>query len=291
MGDLDRHTSLIDTTAEDGGEEPKAYIHSRIAVPADFEAVFSHFYFAKNNSENSVTHTLLPSYQTIMIFGFGVNALLHTKQDSQIQLDKCLVLGPIKKAFDYTLPPGSEILVANFKDDAFFRFFGNASVAEHLPMQPDELLDENCFTSLWYELNKTTDNLSRMNRILDFCRPYLRPRNAVAEQLANFQNEHLNPIKSIAYENKQTERNIQHSHKKHLGYSAKELNRYQRFLKAIKMVQDIVSHDGAKADWFDIVNECGYYDQSQLIHDFKHYLNLSPTKYIKFQQDICDPSQ
>ncbi len=271
-------------------EDLKAYIQSRIAVPADFEVVFSHFYFAKNNSGSLVTHTLLPSYQTIMIFGFGANALLHTKQDSVIQLDKCLVLGPIKKAFDYTLPPGSEILVANFKDDAFFRFFGKASVAGYLPMQPDELFDENCFTSLWLELNKTADNLLRMNRILDFCRPYLRPRNVIAEQLANFQDEHLSPIKSIANENKQTERNIQYNHKKHLGYSAKELSRYQRFLKAVKMVQNIASCDGAETDWFDIVNECGYYDQSQLIHDFKHYLNLSPTKYMKFQQDICDPN-
>lgn len=42
-----------------------------------------------------------------------------------------------------------------------------------------------------------------------------------------------------------------------------------------------------KIDWFEIINKCGYYDQSQLIHDFKHYLNISPTKYVKFQQDIC----
>jgi AraC-like DNA-binding protein len=42
-------------------------------------------------------------------------------------------------------------------------------------------------------------------------------------------------------------------------------------------------------DWFEVINECGYYDQSQLIHDFKHYINLSPAKYLKFQQDICNP--
>jgi len=44
-----------------------------------------------------------------------------------------------------------------------------------------------------------------------------------------------------------------------------------------------------KEDWFTIIDHLGYYDQSHLINDFKYYLNLSPTKYIKFQQDICDP--
>ena len=91
-----------------------------------------------------------------------------------------------------------------------------------------------------------------------------------------------------ASQHHQSERNIQTIHKKHLGYSAKELNHYQRFLRAIELIQDIASKS-SKIDWFKIINECGYYDQSQLIHDFKNYINLSPTKYLKFQQDICNP--
>ncbi|MFZ0596955.1 MAG: AraC family transcriptional regulator [Flavobacterium sp.] len=34
------------------------------------------------------------------------------------------------------------------------------------------------------------------------------------------------------------------------------------------------------------MDQCGYYDQSQLIHDFKYYMNISPTKFLKFQNDI-----
>lgn len=72
------------------------------------------------------------------------------------------------------------------------------------------------------------------------------------------------------------------------GYSAKEISRHQRFLKAVELVQNMALSN-SKADWFDVVNKCGYYDQSQLIHDFKHYTHLSPSKYLKFQQDICYP--
>jgi AraC-like DNA-binding protein len=262
------------------------YISLRIAVPTDYEEVFSNFYYAKNNSSDSISKTLLPSFQTILIFNFGVKAILHSKYNTELAVDKCLVIGPIKQAFDYSLPPYSEILVANFKDDAFYRFFGNASIAEHLPLHPDDLLDENCFTALWVELNKIDDTHRRVEFMLEFCKPYLKQRHTIVEKLTNLKNENLNPIKIVASQQNQTERNIQLTHKKTLGFTAKEICRYQRFLKAIQLIQNIASNT-SKIDWFEIISQCGYYDQSQLIHDFKHYINISPTKYIKFQQDIC----
>lgn len=264
------------------------YTDFRIAVPTVYEEVFTHFYFAENKSGEIITKTLLPSYQTILIFSFGTTPFLYTKQHTKIDVVKCLVLGPVKKAFDYTLPTGAEILTVNFKDDAFFRFFGNAAVAEHEPLDPDDLLNEGCFNMLWNELSKTSDIDQRVDRLLKFCDPYLVYRNKIAQQLARFNQENLDPIKAIANANNQTERNTQLNYKKHFGYSAKELNRYERFLKAIDLIQHLASGT-SKTDWFEIINECGYYDQSQLIHDFKHYINLSPSRYLKFQQDICNP--
>jgi len=267
-------------------EDNQKYDSFRIATPKVFEDFFSHFYYAANRSEHPLTKTFLPSYQTILIFNFGEKAVLHSAQNRQIKVGRCVVLGPIKQAFDYTLPVNSKIIVANFKNDAFYRFFGNASIAEGVPMNPDDLLNENCFTALWNQLNRINDINSRIDQILEFCKPYLRSSVAIAVQLKNFSDETLNPIKAIAGENSQSERNIQLSHKKHFGYSAKEMIRYQRFLKAVELMQDIASGTG-KVDWFEVISKCGYYDQSQLINDFKHYISLSPTKYLKFQQDIC----
>jgi AraC-like DNA-binding protein len=61
---------------------------------------------------------------------------------------------------------------------------------------------------------------------------------------------------------------------------------FNRFLKAIK-ISEAIATEHKKIDWLDIINQCGYYDQSQLIHDFKHFLHLSPNQFLKFQQDIC----
>lgn len=264
----------------------KGYTDYRIAIPLAFQEVFSHFYFAENKSGQTVSKTLLPSYQTVLIFNFGPAALLHSQDNAQISLNKCIVLGPIKRAFDYSLPDQAEILVVSFKDDAFYRFFGNASIAENLPMDPDEVLNLDCFVGLWAELNAVKDNNLRSVRILSFCEPYLLHRNKIAEQLANFKNHRQSAIKVVAGENNQTERNTQLNHKKHFGYSEKEFNRYARFLKAIELIPYLLERS-AKLEWFEVINQCGYYDQSQLIRDFKHYTNLSPAKYVKFLKDIC----
>lgn len=258
----------------------------RIAVPSEFESVFSHFYFAENKTDFPVIKTLLPSFQTILVFTFGGNVSLKSQQNNILQIEKCLVLGPIKQAFDYTLEPDSEILVANFKEDAFYRFFGNALLTHSLPIHPDALLAENCFSALWEELKIIPDTRDRVNYILDFCKPYLREQNTITALLADFKDESLNPIKAIASRTNQTERNIQLNQKKFFGYTVKEISRYERFLKAVEQIQKTTQTD-AKIDWLTIVDDCGYYDQSQLIHDFKHYMNLSPTKFLKFQQDIC----
>jgi len=54
----------------------------RIAVPSEFESVFSHFYFAENKTDFAITKTLLPSFQTILIFTFGAKAYLKSQNNT-----------------------------------------------------------------------------------------------------------------------------------------------------------------------------------------------------------------
>ena len=248
-------------------DTPPGHISRRIPVPPAFEEVFTHFYFAANKSPHGISQTLLPSYQMIMVFNFGTPVSLITQQKEEVSIDTCLVVGPIRKAFDYTLPPGAEMLVANFKGDAFYRCFGVACMEQAFSGHPDALLHDNCFIELWTRLSGL-GNEERVGHILDFCKPYIRERTVGRYGLS--------------------ERALQMNHKKQFGFSAKEIARYHRFLKAIGMIERF-SSGASRVDWFEIIHECGYYDQSQLIHDFKHYLHLSPTKYLQFQQGICNP--
>ncbi len=256
----------------------------RVGAPKEFEAVFSHFYSSKNASDKDISKTLLPNFQIIMVFSFGSSVSFGTNHQGQISIEKCMVLGPIKQALTYKLPVGSEIFVAHFKDDAFYRFFGKIIISDQFPVHPDNLVSDNCFTNLWQLMNGTLSS-NRVALLLDFCRPYLKDIEAEFQKFIDFTNENsaVSPIKSIARDTHKSERTIQINHKKYLGYSAKEKGRYQRFIKVLQLLQNTP----AKPNWHDIIGICSYYDQSQLIHDFKHFTGLTPNQYLKFQQAIC----
>ena len=261
------------------------YHQLKIPVSKEFESVFTHFYYAENNSSYPVTKTLLPSYQTIMLFCFGEKAFMTTQEKTTVEVDQCIVLGPVRQTFDYTLPAGTSILVANFKDDAFYRFFGKAMISSQ-GIHPDEFLQDNCFTELWHQISVLPSLEERINYILNFCKPYLQDQDQTIRLLSNFADNGLNPIKTIAEQTHQSERNIQRKQKEQFGYSSKELARYTRFLKAIMIIEKELK-SSKKIEWFSIIDECGYFDQSQLIHDFKHFISISPSQYVKFQKDIC----
>ncbi|RNA61624.1 AraC family transcriptional regulator [Chryseobacterium nematophagum] len=262
------------------------YNQTRIAVPLEFENVFTHFYFAENNSDKAILKTLLPTYQTILLFCFGESAYLTTKEKNMLKVDKCIVFGPIRQSFEYTLPSKTSILVTNFKDDAFYRFFGK--IHQNTMINADDLLSENCFTTLWKEISTITSPEKQVDHILSFCLPYLKKQDSTSLLLSQFKNKNANPIKTIAEQTNQSERNIQLKHKTQFGYSSKEINRYNRFLHAIKTIEKEIENKHT-IEWFHIIDECNYYDQSQLIHDFKYFIGVSPSQYLKFQEDICNP--
>ncbi|KMQ65654.1 DNA-binding protein [Chryseobacterium angstadtii] len=261
------------------------YRQLKISVPQEFENVFTHFYYAENGSPDPVTKTLLPSYQTIMLFCFGNSAFMTTQKENTVEVDQCIVLGPVRRAFDYTLPAGTSILAANFKDNAFYRFFGKAMISSQ-GTHPDKLLQENCFTELWHQLSDFASAQEKTDHILKLCQPYLQDQDETSRLLSNFDNKNLNPVKTIAEQTRQSERNIQLKQKEQFGYSSKELARYSRFLQAITLIEKEIENN-KKVEWFSIIDECGYYDQSQLINDFKHFMAISPSQYVKFQEDIC----
>ncbi|UAY55102.1 AraC family transcriptional regulator [Arachidicoccus terrestris] len=265
-----------------------SYVEHKITVPEAFRDVFSQFYYAENNTEHSVTRTLVPSYQMFMIFIFGSDGRVFIQGPAieKTAIEKCIVLGPVKRAFDYTLLTNTQLLVLSFKDDAFYRFFGTSADADRLPLDPNILVSDNCFTRLWESMQFMNGPAKRIRHILHFCTPYLKVQPLAAQQLLSLRGSVINPIKKIAADTHQSERSIQLHHKKYLGYSAKELARYDRFMKAIKMIQD-KAMKATKENWFDIIDQCGYYDQSQLIKDFKYYIHLSPVKYIEMQRSIC----
>lgn len=62
---------------------------------------------------------------------------------------------------------------------------------------------------------------------------------------------------------------------KHIGLSPKRFIRVHRFYNAFVQVRSL-----KKADWMDVLHNCGYYDQSHFIKDFRFFSGESPTRQL-----------
>ena len=66
-----------------------------------------------------------------------------------------------------------------------------------------------------------------------------------------------------------------------VGMPPKLFCRVGRFRHALETVRRT-----AAPEWGRVAADCGYYDQSHLIHDFRLFSNLSPTEYVR-QRSEC----
>jgi AraC-like DNA-binding protein len=66
-----------------------------------------------------------------------------------------------------------------------------------------------------------------------------------------------------------------------VGMSPKLFCRVRRFRQALERVRR-----NAVPNWGRVAVDCGYYDQSHLIHDFRFFSDLSPTEFVR-QRSEC----
>jgi AraC-like DNA-binding protein len=88
-------------------------------------------------------------------------------------------------------------------------------------------------------------------------------------------------IRDVARDAGLSQRRFIHVFAREVGMSPKLFCRVRRFRQALETVRHT-----AEPDWARVAADCGYYDQSHLIHDFRFFSNLSPTEYVR-QRSEC----
>lgn len=71
--------------------------------------------------------------------------------------------------------------------------------------------------------------------------------------------------------------------REHVGITPKSFLRIIRFQKVVKEIEC-----GGNIDWTTIAYECGYYDQSHFIHDFKEFSGFTPEVYLAIKRDFLN---
>ena len=189
-----------------------------------------------------------------------------------------------------TIPSGrdSSMMVISFKPGAAFHFF-------HVPLDTltDRVVDaDHVFgtgiTSLRNEIRDTTPVDAKFEAVYRWLLSRLEvPRNGyelVRMAAGRIQNTPtMDSIDALAHETGITHKHLISVFRKYLGITPKQFQRVMRFQQ---VVQEIDSAE--TIDWISIAHDCGFYDQSHFIREFKHFSGFNPSSYLEARSDVLN---
>lgn len=245
----------------------------RFEVPEKLSGVLSHFYAITAPQEG--IHYLSPSLEMMVVFNFGapVSFSFDDKHVLGHTIERIGILGPLRRMMNYALKADADLLILNFIYDGFYRFLSEPAHTTRL----DEI---------WNMLAPLSGPAERVAVLTDYLLRVISPVEDAAkpllENVSEIHNAVVNPVKVMAGKASVSERTVQMRFKKYTGYSPKELLRFLRFKQVMAF---IVSQPEGKIDWFELIVQQGYHDQSHLIKDFKYYTGVTPKQFIRLHKE------
>ncbi|WP_160714249.1 helix-turn-helix domain-containing protein [Chitinophaga solisilvae] len=262
-------------------------INRHFEAPPALEDAVRHFYVIQTSAgfEREVAR-LSPNFDMLLLLNFG--ASLHISFAGEPvggePLKDVAVLGPLKRMLNYEIQPGTDLIVTVFTLDGFYRLF--RTPVENIPAEqltdPATLHTTPWIKELWQILHNTSRLEDRIAILSNYITAYLQESETGTQPLLQgvpyFGNPAVQPVKAIARDAQLTERSIQLRFRKYTGSSPKELLRFIRFKQVLQRLQD---NPSPAPDWYDIILDFGYHDQSHLIKDFQHYLGATPQQFVQ----------
>jgi len=83
-------------------------------------------------------------------------------------------------------------------------------------------------------------------------------------------------IDDLAAQTGFTRRHLGNLFERQVGLSPKTLSRIHRFRGALAMLCN-----GGEVPWTELAEQCGYYDQSHLINEFRRFTGFSPVELAR----------
>jgi AraC-like DNA-binding protein len=148
----------------------------------------------------------------------------------------------------------------------------NVKASEKEKLLGNERLDHNAKITIAEELVIDLLNRNKKNELHEKTDEAIK---IILKNKGNLSTEELLSQAQISY--KQAERYFQ----KHLGLSPKMYIRVHRFYNAFTQVRA-----AQKADWINVLHNCGYYDQSHFIKDFRFFSGRSPAKQLSEKETL-----
>jgi AraC-like DNA-binding protein len=248
------------------------------------------FYYAGYNPEHSVDR-LLPDGEVQIIFDLTDYPKYIYDNDSLKEIQSCQnVWFSGFRTEPITIPSGkeSEMLIVQFKKGRAFPFL----------IEPMQYLTNFVVDA---ELVISREMLNIRERLLEISNLFLKfqvleklllkiyltklSENPFVDFAISTIIEAPNQysIKTISDKIGYSQKHVIKLFKEHVGVSPKEFLKVIRFQKAIQQIENQIM-----VDWSQIAYDCGFYDQSHFIADFKNFSGFTPSEYIKQKGDFLN---
>ena len=248
---------------------------------ADF---VDNFWLYEGYEAPHVNERILPTGTLELVINLRENELRiypHDETERCARYSGAIVSGAHGRGFISDTEEEAFIIGVHFKPGGAFPFLG---------CQSDELADMHIdLEALWgassanrlrmrlCEAATATERFDLLEDALtgQIFRP-LEHHYAVATALETFGDQIEVTVHDIAKKVGLSQRRFIQVFKAEVGMTPKLFSRLQRFQRA----RAIIHRQEETADWVNIAMDCGYFDQSHLIREFREFSGLSPAAYL-----------
>lgn len=224
---------------------------------------------------------ILPDGCTELLFDFGEPVRQNHSGASTSLAVKSQMAGQLSSAFEFRPPGAINVLGVRFHAHGIFPFLRLplAEMTDRIVALHD--VWNGLAKELGQRLIETCDDRQRIDLVEDFLlfmirkhdiRPDTHVKNAV-ECIAT--NDGLISIEELSRQIGLGKRQLERKFALQVGVSPKLYTRIIRFQRIFRIIQR-----AEKYEWPEVLVDCGYYDQSHLIKDFRAISGRTPSEYF-----------
>lgn len=223
---------------------------------------------------------------TINLSSDGFNIAYPKNPNMTQHIDGMLLAGARTEYFVIDTAHPTDLLSVFFKigaTSAIFNLPANELTNQHISLEDlwgQKAID--LYEQLWESPNHQTRFRLIEQALLNQLQEMQRQHRAVQYALQVFQQTAtMNPsVASVADEIGLSQTRFIHVFRQNVGLTPKKFTRLQRFQQALHLSVQTID-----PDWADIAFQCGYFDQSHLINEFRALGGITPTSYAPQDSD------
>ncbi len=262
--------------------------HVHFPIPPLDRYVESLFYYTGYEPAHSMDR-LLPDGNVQLIFELtgSPNYIYDNQTLENIQTCRRVWFAGFRTA-PITIPSGakSEMIIVNFTKGGAFPFLKEPMHALTNEVVDAELVLRSDILRMWEKLISIHPAPRKLSWLARSLAPYAADtgQSLVSGVLnAIVKNPAEATMKDLVRQCGCSQRHVIKKFKEEVGVTPKEFMKISRFQHALARIES-----GHSTSWSELSLDCGYYDQSHLIAEFRAYSGFTPVQYLRHQGDLLN---